>query len=205
MAYPERRSEYAGIIEILDKAFQNLCTLKNSDPDTLKQEGYCTVGYPIVVYKRLDTTEWKQGDELLLLESENRSQIVQLFLSSVARACKLIEQAGIIHTDLRLYNIFYRVTTPSSDSDAIDAALVNASISAAGSGHPELSVSIKIIDWDDSVRINEAIPQELLDDRYEDLRFPQDPSFDVATAAYHEFFLESLKQELSSSSSSSNM
>lgn len=97
-----------------------------------------------------------------------------------------IGKAGVIHTDLREYNI-YRVITRSQSCR-------NSGINFSSSS--DISVDLKIIDWDDSVRINRNVPEELLEDRRRDSRFPHDDNAHVATMDYHDFFIDSLEAML---------
>lgn len=159
--------------KFLSAEFSSLSQLKGMSAyaftDSLAQ--YCTVGYPIVVYPRLDAV-WTRGDALLHEPSDG---VLGMFIDAVTKACGLFVAAGIIHMDLRLYNIFYRVE-PGVDGSAA-------------------AVHIRVIDWDDSVRLNEYVPEEFLQNFRLNTRFPRQP---LATHEYHDFFIRSLTDELSS-------
>ena len=171
IAYPDKYQD--DIKAFLRQEFQTLCQLKSIDENSYETASYCTAGYPIVLYPMLDPSIWTRSDALL---KEPNDILVSMFIDSVKVACELFTSAGIVHTDLRLYNIFYRV----------DYSECNKSIDM---------VHIKVLDWDDSVRLNEHIPRELLQCRESDGRFPA--RLTVATGEYHMFFVQALEEQLS--------
>lgn len=172
LAYPNE-----GQVEMcafLNTQFRSLFQLKGMSEymSTELLAQHCIVGYPIVVYPRLDPADWRRGDLLL---NEPSNEVVAMFIDKVKETCRLLVSAGIIHMDMRLYNIFYRVET---DVD----------------GSPS-DVRIRVIDWDDSVRLNQYVPEEYLQITRLTTRFP---GHYLATPEYHEFFIRSITDELSS-------
>lgn len=103
-------------------------------------------GHPIVIYKIL-SRPWRLAAAILL--SDVSDELFDRFMSKLEVIWRLVERAGVIHIDLRLYNIFY-----------VD-------------DHNE--VHVKIIAWDDSVLDGRYVPQELFRWRcnYRDIRFPR--------------------------------
>lgn len=171
LAYPDDIQE--DMCEFLQAEFSSLLRLKGI-PSHLSADllaRHSTVGYPVVVYPRLDP-EWTRGDALL---HEPSDAVVHLFIKAVTEACGLFVTAGIVHMDLRLCNIFYRVE--------------------AGVDGSATAVHIRVIDWDDSVRLYQYVPEEFLECTRLNRTFPRQL---VASPEYHDFFIRSLTEELSS-------
>ena len=105
-------------------------------------------GFPIVLYSILDPLVWKRA---------------------VVDIIALFEAAGVIHLDLRLYNIFY--------------------------SYKNNLMEVKVIDWDDAQFINFNVPATLLSCREIDARFPRENN-EKATAAYHAFFIERITKDI---------
>jgi hypothetical protein len=154
--------------EVMAEAFQTFCDLKGTG-DVDPEEYLKSVGFPYLVYKRL-TAPWCRGD----LMTKEYFHVKTAFVQKLEAALKHCESAGIIHLDVRLYNLFYRKR--------------------------EDQVDIKIIDWDDSFRVGYEIPEEILAGRRRDARFPRGAQFKIACAEYHSFFLAKIKDELEISS-----
>lgn len=171
LAYPPPFQDE--MINFLQKRLQELPQMKESGYDEVK----CVVGYPIVLYPYLDKNIWKRSDNMIY-EKDN---VIKSFLAAVANACTLLERAGIIHTDLRQGNIFYRIGSGS--------ALVQAEPAV-----PDPVVSIKIVDWDDSLRLNEVIPTELVRQWISNpSEFMQVSEDSIITSECHKFFIRKLE------------
>jgi hypothetical protein len=171
VGYPDP-TEQNDLAKAMDKAFSAFSELKQeSFRGSAINKFYREPGYPIVVYKKLDEG-WTRGDKIV---GENKRR-VKLFLSKLKKVCRLVAAAGIIHTDLRLVNIFYQVRR--------------------GRNVKEI-VAIKIIDWDDSVRVNEFLPRELLTARLRDIRFPHVNRFRCGIEEYYDFFIGVIEKDLS--------
>ena len=91
------------------------------------------------------------------------------FIAKLVDIIALFEAAGVIHLDLRLYNIFY--------------------------SYKNNLMEVKVIDWDDAQFINFNVPATLLSCRKIDARFPRENN-EKATAAYHAFFIERITKDI---------
>ncbi len=103
---------------------------------TGKEVNVDKIGTPMLAYRKLGA-EWRRCDNL---KNESR-YVIELFLLKLSVLCDKITSAGVVHLDLRLLNIFYCLALKDPDIE---------------------DVHIKIIDWDDSVRVNELIPADLI-------------------------------------------
>ena len=142
------------------------------------EEQCVVVGFPVVVYGLLTPTVWTRATGMRYAHVEEAAQIRGLFLERLGEVLEQVAAAGIIHTDLRLPNLFYRI-----------ARLEN--------GTP-VSVDVRIIDWDDSLHVGATVPQQLLDVRSGRADFPDSNAAwaKVAQAQYHAFFLRELASSI---------
>lgn len=147
-------------------------------------------GWPILVYENLELSGWIRAD-LLLKEhkvsanvashtyktaSNDISTLRKLFIQSLKNAVQRLKEAGVVHIDLRIYNIFYKVTKDRSD---------------------EPEVLIKIIDWDDCLLEGRTIRKTIRDARNDDARFPPNKGEPVKGNEFYRFFLDIILKELS--------
>lgn len=101
-----------------------------------------------------------------------------LFLNRLKDITTLIESAGIIHADLRLYNIFYYISSISS-----------CACSSSNFPNQNIVVDIKLVDRDDCCFIGSP-----LENRGEyDERFP---NLNVASSKVHTFFISAISKSI---------
>ena len=174
IAYPDRSQSF--MRDYLHQSFEEVSNLKGSSQDYVS---YMKAGYPIIVYAKLDAT-WKRGDKLV----HEDVTVQQLFIVELQRICGLLESAGIIHCDLRDMNIFYKSSISNNSNTP--------------------TMEIKVIDWDDSVRINHCVPYELLQANRGDIRFPHEGDITIATTLYHRYFIDYMRKEFVDSEVSEN-
>ena len=77
------------------------------------------------------------------------------FAERLRSAVSAIGDAGIVHMDLRPANILWRCKT---------------CVSGGGGAEEEHDVEVKVIDWEDSLRVGDPIP--LVSSRVDDMRYP---------------------------------
>jgi hypothetical protein len=62
-------------------------------------------GQPIILYDELLASDgWKRGEKMV----EEDNEVKRLFLAELKNITVTIQDTGIIHFDLRLFNLFYR-------------------------------------------------------------------------------------------------
>ena len=120
-------------------------------------------GHPIILYRKLDAT-WLLAEEL---ESQT-NDVKTSFLIELTRLLGVFFAAGVVHMDIRLSNIFFKVQDCST-------------------------VSIVVIDWDDALMRDAIIPEYL---HSSDRSIPIPRKYEDATAEVNEYFVEKLQENI---------
>lgn len=178
---PDKLSQqtlYDGVFESYMYLFVTLKGGTTKQDCKITFQGEFATGHPIILYDNIVLQEsadgdWKRGD---LLQSESKD-VKEAFIRRLKEVTELIEQADIIHLDLRVYNIFYKYSYDSSMESKVSSSL------------SLLKVHIKIIDWDDCDIIGRNIKNKGKDD----VRFPYS---EKATKEIHSFFIDQIKRFL---------
>jgi len=176
---------YYGVFESYKYLFR---TLKKSVPSRECKDNFKNLvrGHPIILYDNILLRDdedgiWKRG-EMLKLETDI---IKHEFIKRLKEIVLLIEETGIIHLDLRVYNIFYKCShdTIPGTTNTIESSITSASV----------KVDIRIIDWDDCSIIERTISNKgAFDTRF--------PDTDIATKEVHSYFISSIMEFMNSSS-----
>lgn len=175
---------YNGVFESYKYLFR---TLKKSVPSRECKDNFKNLvrGHPIILYDNILLRDdedglWKRG-EMLKLETDI---IKHEFIRRLKEIVLLIEETGIIHLDLRVYNIFYKCShdVTHGTTNTIESSITSASV----------KVDIRIIDWDDSSIIERTISNKgTFDSRF--------PNTDIATKEVHSYFISSIVEFMNSS------
>lgn len=161
---------------------------------------YSTPGAAIVLYQEYDMNVWKRGDAIL--SDPNADARVRLaFLDQLSQATEAFEKAGVIHTDLRLFNIFYKLERRDShcSSHATDQ---QSSAVLAMADSSSFTLEVRVLDWDDSVNIGNPLPEYLISERVghtgpDPVRYVYPSETGRVTAEYHTFFLGQIRHTFS--------
>ncbi len=92
-------------------------------------------------------------------------------------------EAGVVATDIRLPNIFYKCVYSSSSSTA-----------DASTSHEICGVKLKLIDIDEFYICNDFLPSWLVENMTNDARYPQ--SRNRAEAIFHVHYLDQIRRKL---------
>jgi hypothetical protein len=183
--FPEGCLGYPKVSPFCDyvgNAFQELALLGHKDRDYYDQ--FRIIGHPIVAYKEL-SNDWECATHLELCK-EDRA-LIGSFLEKLREALDAIASAGVIHLDLRLTNIFYKVSNVVGSSSS--------ACSSSSAGATMMSMSIRIIDWDDCYLLGDKIDDHHYDRIQGDLRYPHLLARN-AVEDYHHVFWEMLANQL---------
>lgn len=152
---------------------------------------YYPPGWPIILYEKLHPDKWIRADALSrdirlicrvpkkISEAVTHSLRVK-FVAALEKAVEGFRAAGIVHTDLRLHNIFY---TCCNDDEVENGGCVR----------------IKVIDWDDCVLEGDQLETSFynLVVSGNDGRYPRHQAETPVTSdLYHDFFLKFIKKDL---------
>lgn len=146
-------------------------------------------GHPILVLDDLCTLGWVRADTLTGCKDY---ELKEAFLSTLATALQDIVTAGIVHLDVRLMNIFYKVVDNAAAQEGVSMGVSSGINIDIGSRQ----IEVILVDWDDALRVGEILPSQLIAGRRDDIRFPREEWCEVAVPEYHSFFLEYLRNEL---------
>lgn len=143
-------------------------------------------GHPIFVFPDLEQADgpWQKGESLT--DHVDNCQLIRRFLRALKAALQAIANAGVVHIDLRLPNIFYRVISQKKGSGDEEETAAD----------EEDVVEIRIIDWDDSLLSGAVIDATLYATMQHDARYPHGEEYRKATPAYHDGFYRIIKNEL---------
>ena len=109
--------------------------------------------------------EWRNCGE----HKQHLVPIKEAFLVIVSNIFTAVEGAGVVHLDARLFNFMFK--------------------------HENGDLSVKLIDWDSSLRMGRHISPTLLSNLRGDFRYPQEDNT-VATPSYHRYFFQRIVEEL---------
>ena len=178
MAYPHSRE--VGLANYIKSKFRIIAERGNKDAEYYESI-VSDAGHPIFVYEDLSLQSvWREASRMLD-EADTSQELITMFVAVLKEALQAIAAAGVIHMDLRLSNIFYRVVQYEHD---------------AASGVQSSRVEVRIIDWDDSLLIGEIVDKSLYDKMRGDHRYPQGECFKKAIPQYHEEFFGMIEKEL---------
>ena len=120
-------------------------------------------GHPIVLYRQLEAI-WQLAEKI-----ENETDgVINSFLDELTRLLDVFVTVGVVHMDIRLSNIFFKVQEDNT-------------------------VHIVVIDWDDALMLNDVIPGYLhSSDR--SILIPH--NFVYATREVHQYFVSQLRRSL---------
>ena len=138
------------------------------DPARVMPDGQLEVygvGHPIVVYQPLDPVHWKPATELV----KEEKRVWEQFLSQLEVVLAQFIDAGVVHMDIRLPNLFYHVQDKST-------------------------LLIKVIDWDDALLLGARIPGDMKRAFQGAPQFPSNSS--IADGACHDHMVSVMRQEL---------
>ena len=141
---------------------------------------FAIIGSPIILYPLYDMTEWKRGDSLI---DSTDLAVREKFMEQLRRATDAFNRAGIIHVDLRLFNILYKVVDNNKEERGT------------------FDLELKVLDWDDCVSCGWPLPECLREERKgytgsNPLKKMYPLETDLVTTAYHEFFLRQIADDL---------
>eukprot|EP01040_Poterioochromonas_malhamensis_P009254 gene9254-10045_t len=174
VGYPSPSSE-----ELLNCFHKKLLELSNLSGSTEKyQPQKFFSGHPFLVYEDLRKDGWKRGDELL-------EEDVESFLDEFKIAISLLKESGVVLTDIRLSNLFYKFEATISSS-------------SSSSSYSSLKCRIKFIDLDDAYIESSTISPQLYQAMQSDYRqrYPLGSIFQKAIVDYYQFFLNRIESEI---------
>lgn len=120
-------------------------------------------GHPIVLYRQLEAI-WQLAEKI-----ENETDgVINSFLDELTRLLDVFVTVGVVHMDIRLSNIFFKVQEDNT-------------------------VHIVVIDWDDALMLNDVIPGYL---HSSDRSIPIPHNFVYATREVHQYFVSQLRRSL---------
>jgi hypothetical protein len=122
-------------------------------------------GHPIVLYRQLEAI-WQLAEKI---ENET-DDVVESFLDELTCLLDVFVTVGVVHIDIRLSNIFFKVQEDNT-------------------------VHIVVIEWDDALMLNDVIPAYL---HSFDRSKPIPHSYVYATGEVHQYFVGLLRESLSS-------
>jgi hypothetical protein len=144
------------------KMFPNCDIKMDEDEDSPKDYD---AGHPIVLYRQLEAI-WQLAEKI---ENET-DDVIKSFLDELTRLLDVFVTVGVVHMDIRLSNIFFKVQEDNT-------------------------VHIVVIDWDDALMLNDVIPGYL---HSSDRSIPIPHNCVYATGEVHQYFVRLLRESLSS-------
>lgn len=168
MGYPSR-----GVLR--DFISERLAWLGSASGRGSDHYQHCKIpGYPMLVFDQFED-DWKVA--VHLRDDRSNREVIQKFLEQLKHALDAVKSAKIVHLDLKLSNVFYRVKNLPTEE-------------------PGVYVEVRIIDWDDCMFEGDQVDMVLYESMEGDIRYPQGDQFKIACTEYHDFFYHRIQEEL---------